>query len=64
MNGWGQGSCGGDGQPACTYARIKGAAGGCDNPQTKLRFINAGAFAVFNVSALWSASNSSCCYEL
>jgi hypothetical protein len=50
MNGRGQGYCGGSGQPECSYARIKGVAHNCSDPLTKLRIINAGAFAVFNVS--------------
>ena len=50
MNGRGQGYCGGSGQPECSYARIKGVAHNCSDPLTKLRIINAGAFAVFSVS--------------
>lgn len=50
LNGVGQGYCEVTGAAGCGYAYIKGVAGYCDDPKTKLRLINAGSFAVFNIS--------------
>lgn len=50
MNGLGQGYCVVTGAGNCSYSYIKGQASFCDNPKTKLRIINAGGFAVFNIS--------------
>lgn len=50
INTAGQGYCILNNLTSCGYTRFKGAASDCTNPQTKLRIINAGAFAVFNIS--------------
>jgi hypothetical protein len=50
INGIGQGHCKATGATGCGYSYIKGVAGSCDNPKTKLRLINGGSFAVFNIS--------------
>lgn len=47
MNFVGQGNATGS---AASYAYIKGAAGFCNNPKTKLRIMDTGGFARFNVS--------------
>jgi hypothetical protein len=50
LNNVGQGYCEVTGATGCGYAYVKGVAGSCDNPKTKLRLINGGSFAVFNIS--------------
>jgi hypothetical protein len=51
MNGLGQGYCINNGLDSCSYARVKGVAAACGGgPKMLLRFINAGAFARFNIS--------------
>lgn len=50
LNGLGQGYCVKKKVPGCKYSYVKGVASTCNNPQTLVRFINAGAFAIFNVS--------------
>jgi hypothetical protein len=50
LNGVGQGYCEATGATGCGYAYVKGVAGSCDDPKTKLRLINGGSFAVFNIS--------------
>lgn len=50
LGGIGQGYCENTNATGCGYMYIKGEAGNCANPKTKLRLINSGGFAVFQVS--------------
>jgi hypothetical protein len=50
LNGVVQGYCEVTGATGCGYAYVKGVASSCDDPKTQLRLINAGTFAMFNIS--------------
>ncbi|KAF8067249.1 fetC [Scenedesmus sp. PABB004] len=50
LNGVGQGACEAGGATGCGYSYTRAIASSCASPKTRLRLVNAGSFAVFNVS--------------
>eukprot|EP00775_Hariotina_reticulata_P010675 gene10675-10834_t len=50
MNGIGQATCVVGNATGCQYAYVKGVASSCKNPKTRIRLLNGGGYANFNIS--------------